>query len=91
MNEFDIIIIGAGPAGLSAAIYGARANKSVLVLDAVLGGGEAGKIAKLENYPGVESIDGLSLLFTMKKQARQYGAQFESRAVVKIDCKNDYD
>ena len=86
MNEFDLIIIGAGPAGLSAGIYGARANKSVLILDPVVGGGEAGKIAKIENYPGVENIDGLSLLYTMKKQALESGAQFENRAVIKVDC-----
>ena len=69
-------------------MYGARANRKVLVLDGVLGGGECGKIARLDNYPGVESIDGLSLLFSMKKQAKDAGADFVSRNAISVDCKN---
>lgn len=89
MNDnYEIIIIGAGPAGLTSAIYGARANRKVLVLDGVLGSGECGKIARLDNYPGVESIDGLSLLFTMKKQAKDAGATFVSKNAIAVDCKN---
>lgn len=89
MNEnYEIIIIGAGPAGLTSALYGARANRKVLVLDGVLGGGECGKIARLDNYPGVESVDGLSLLFTMKKQAKDAGADFVSKNAISVDCKN---
>ena len=84
----NIIIIGAGTAGLTSALYGARANRKVLVLDGVLGGGECGKIARLDNYPGVESVDGLSLLFTMKKQAKDAGADFVSKNAISVDCKN---
>jgi thioredoxin reductase (NADPH) len=82
----DILIVGAGPAGLTAAIYGARANKSVVVLDGLFGGGEAGKIAKLHNYPGVSETDGFSLLFAMQEQAKSAGAVFVGAYAKKIDC-----
>ncbi len=82
----DILIVGAGPAGLSAALYGARANKSVIVLDGLFGGGEAGKIAKLHNYPGVKDTDGFSLLYSMQSQAKAAGAVFVNAYAKKIDC-----
>lgn len=85
---YDIVIIGAGPAGLTSAIYGARANKKVLVLDGLFGSGEAGKIVNLENYPAIEKIDGYSLLSIMKKQAQDAGAQFVGRNAVSVDVDN---
>ncbi len=86
MEKYDVIIIGAGPAGLSCAIYGARANRKILVLDGEFGLGEAGKIMRLDNYPGIESIDGLSLLFTMQNQAKKAGAVFINESVISVDC-----
>ena len=52
MNDFDLIIIGAGPAGLTAAQYGARSNLKVLVIEQLSAGGQALLIDVLENYPG---------------------------------------
>ncbi|MDR3208225.1 MAG: FAD-dependent oxidoreductase [Rickettsiales bacterium] len=79
---YDIIILGSGPAGLTAAIYGARANKSILVVGGDSLGGQMGKIAKLENYPGWDG-SGMELAEFMKKQAESFGASF-----VMEHCKN---
>ena len=86
MERYDVIIIGAGPAGLTSAPYGARANRKVLVLDGEFGLGEAGKIASLYNYPGIESVDGLSFLFTLKSQAQKAGAEIVSENALSVDC-----
>ena len=58
---YDIIIIGGGPAGLSAAIYARRANKSVLILEKNAFGGQITYSPKVENYPGFESVSGSEL------------------------------
>lgn len=87
MEKYDLIIIGAGPAGLTAAMYGARASRRVLVLDGAFGTGEAGKIINLDNYPGIESVDGLGYLFTLKAQAEKAGATIINRNAVAVDCK----
>ena len=71
---YDIIILGSGPAGLTAALYGARANKNVLVLGGDSLGGQMGGIAKLENYPGFAG-SGMELAEFMKKQAESFGAK----------------
>ena len=55
---YDIIIVGAGPAGLTAALYAGRSNKKVLVLEAKAYGGQIVSAAKVENYPGIKSISG---------------------------------
>ena len=56
MNKYDIVVVGAGPAGLSAAIYGVRAGKSVLVLEALTHGGQIVNTPEIENYPGKKYI-----------------------------------
>ncbi len=87
MEKYDFIIIGAGPAGFTAALYAARANRKVLVLDGTFGSGEAGKIARLDNYPGIESTDGLSFLLQLQSQAQKAGAKTVYQTVIKVDCK----
>lgn len=86
MEKYDIIIIGAGPAGLTAALYGARANRKVLVLDGAFGTGEAGKILHLDNYPGIENTDGLTYLLTLKAQAEKSGATIINRSAIDVNC-----
>ena len=81
----DLIIIGAGGAGLSAAQYGARGNLRTLVLEEVASGGQALLIDGLENYPGFpEPLNGYEFTQKMEEQARKFGAEFENRAVSAI-------
>ncbi|MBE6510141.1 MAG: thioredoxin-disulfide reductase [Methanobrevibacter millerae] len=69
MMEYDIIIIGAGPGGLTAGIYAGRQGTKNLILDRDLAGGIGREVPEMENYPGFESISGLKLIETMKNQA----------------------
>ncbi len=74
---FDVIIIGGGPAGASAAIYASRANLKTLVLDKSTTSGALGMTHKIANYPGViDEISGEELLSRMHTQAKGFGAQF---------------
>ena len=81
---YDIIIIGAGPAGLTAAIYARRAGKSVLVLEKDTFGGQMTFSPKLENYPGFETISGNELAQKMLEQALALGAEIDMDTVVNV-------
>jgi thioredoxin reductase (NADPH) len=84
-TDRDLIIIGAGGAGLSAAQYGARGNLRTLVLDEMASGGQALLIEGLENYPGFpEPISGFEFTQKMEDQARRFGADFENAAALSI-------
>ena len=78
---YDILIIGAGPAGLTAAIYARRAGKSVLILEKDTFGGQITFSPKLENYPGFETISGNDLAQRMLEQALALGADVEMDTV----------
>ena len=82
---YDIIIIGAGPAGLTAAIYARRAGKSVLVLEKDSFGGQITFSPKLENYPGFETISGNDLAQRMLEQAMALGADIDMDTVTGIE------
>lgn len=82
---YDIIIIGAGPAGLTAAIYARRANKKVLVLEAKSYGGQIINANKVENYPGFVSISGFDLATNMYNQAKELGAEIKFETAIHID------
>lgn len=83
---YDLAIIGAGPAGLSAAIYGARARLSTVVIEKMYPGGQAAITDVIENYPGfTEGISGSELAEAMKKQAEKFGAEFLNGEVQKIE------
>ncbi len=71
---YDAIIIGSGPAGLTAAIYLGRSGQKCLVLEKDFVGGYTAKIAHIENYPGYESVNGMDLTQVMAKQAEKFGA-----------------
>jgi len=71
---YDAIIIGSGPAGLTAAIYLGRAGQKSIVLEKDFVGGYTAKIAHIENYPGYETINGMDLTQVMAKQAENFGA-----------------
>ncbi len=80
---YDVIILGSGPAGLTAALYCGRANKNTLVLGGDTLGGQTAGIAKLENYPGW-SGDGIGLIEFMKTQAESFGAHIEMKTAAHI-------
>lgn len=85
---YDTIILGSGPAGLTAAIYCGRAKKSTLVIAGASLGGQTGEIAKLENYPGWNG-SGMELIMFMKKQAESFGAKFEFASATDIKFNDD--
>lgn len=81
---YDIIIVGAGPAGLTAAIYGRRANKSVLVLEAKSYGGQIINTLDIENYPANNHISGFDFATNLYNQAKELGAEIVFDKVVEI-------
>lgn len=82
---YDVIIIGGGPAGLTAGLYAGRANLKVALIERGMPGGQAATTHLIENYPGVESIDGPSLSITMHKQAQDFGTEMITADVEKIE------
>lgn len=81
---YDIIIVGAGPAGLTAAVYARRAGKSVLVLEKDTFGGQVTFSPKLENYPGFQEISGNELAQRMLEQAMALGAEIDMDTVTEV-------
>ncbi len=82
----DLIIIGSGPAGLTAAIYTAREDFKPLVITGLSSGGQLLLTTKVENYPAFpDGIDGPELVESMRKQAEKFGARFANEDVVDID------
>lgn len=79
---YDLIIVGAGPAGLSAAIYAGRATLDTLVLEAETVGGQVTTTAMVYNYPAAPAVDGSQLMRQMQSQAQNFGVQIKKDAVV---------
>ncbi len=85
-KAYDIIIIGAGPAGYTAALYAARANLKVLCLEGWQPGGQLTTTTVIENFPGFrEGIDGKKLMQEMRAQAERFGATYLTASVTSID------
>jgi thioredoxin reductase (NADPH) len=84
----DVIIVGAGPAGLAAAVYGASEGLDVLVLDSTAAGGQAGTSSRIENYLGFPTgISGEALAGRARTQAEKFGAEVSvGRSVARLDC-----
>lgn len=83
---YDCIIIGAGPAGISAGIYAARASMKTIIIEKGTPGGLIAKTDEIANYPGVEDVPtGLELIERMIKQAKSFGAKFITDTVVNVD------
>ena len=82
MKHYDIVIVGGGAGGMTAAIYAKRANKSVLIIEKYFAGGQMLTIDKIANYPGFELVDGFTLSQSMEKQCKELGVEFASEEVV---------
>lgn len=89
MKTYDIIIVGAGPGGLTAGIYAGRQGTSTLILDKNLAGGLGREVPAMENYPGFEMISGLELVEKMKSQCMNLVEIHEMEEVEKITKKED--
>ncbi|GFK21067.1 thioredoxin-disulfide reductase [Tetragenococcus halophilus] len=89
-KKYDVVIIGAGPAGMTAALYASRANLSVMLLDRGIYGGQMNNTAEIENYPGFKSILGPDLSQEMYDSAIQFGADFGYGTVKSVTDHGDY-
>lgn len=88
-NLYDVVIIGGGPAGLTAALYLARAKYRVVVVEKEKFGGQITITHEVVNYPGVEKISGAALTEIMRKQAERFGAEFMLTEVEDLDMTGD--
>lgn len=89
MKKYDIVIVGAGIAGLTAAIYAVRAGKSVLVLEERVEGGQIINTINIENWPGDLGISGVDLTRKIMAQASKLGAEVEYEKVVEVSKDSD--
>ncbi|MDN7247284.1 thioredoxin-disulfide reductase [Planococcus shenhongbingii] len=89
-NTYDVIIIGAGPAGMTAAVYTSRANLSTLMLERGIPGGQMANTEEIENYPGFEHILGPDLSNKMFEHAKKFGAEYAYGDVKEIIDGEEY-
>jgi thioredoxin reductase (NADPH) len=89
VQEHDIVIIGAGPAGLAAGLYAARAMRKTLLLESNVTGGQIALTSAVENYPGIAEVNGFELGQSMQKQAEKYGMQTVYSRVVAVEPQED--
>jgi thioredoxin reductase (NADPH) len=87
--DYELAIIGAGPAGYTAAIYAVRSGIKTVVFDKISGGGLANVSPKIENYPGFESIPGVELMDKMQQHAKKYADIHFMEEVTEIHKKNE--
>lgn len=85
---YDLIIVGSGPAGMTAAIYAARNNLDVMIVEGLAPGGQMINTNSIENYPGFSNIDGASLAYSMHEQVVKLNVEYQFGMVTKI-IKND--
>jgi len=84
-DERDVVIVGAGPAGLAAGLYAARARRRTLLIERKVTGGQIALTNDVENYPGIDSINGFDLSQAMLEQAQKYGLEIAYADVTAID------
>ena len=87
---YDTIIIGGGPAGLSAGLYASRSRMDTLLIERAEFGGQVATTNEIDNYPGsIENCTGASLSNRMKQQAEEFGTQFAREEVVEVELEGD--
>lgn len=89
MADYDLIIVGSGPAGMTASIYAARANLSVLMLDKLAPGGQIINTNEIQNYTGVGTINGAELAIQMFRHTQELNVEFDYRTVREIRVRED--
>ena len=87
---YDIIIVGAGPAGMTAAIYAAQARKKILILEKSVYGGQIVTADKVKNYPGFEEISGYEYATKLYNQVKTFNPDFKFEEVIEIKNNNDF-
>lgn len=88
-DQYDVIIVGAGPAGYTAALYASRSNLKVLLFEGWQPGGQLTTTTVIENFPGFEKgIDGNELMKEMKAQAAVFGTEYITKDITKVDFSN---
>lgn len=85
-RQVDLVVIGAGPAGLTAALYASRAGLKTMVLESGAPGGKLVKTYQISNYPGVKTLAGTDLAMSMLEQATSFGAMYEYGDVERVDA-----
>ena len=87
---YDMVVLGGGPGGYTAALYAARAGRSVLVLERLSPGGQMALTSEIDNYPGFpEGVDGFELGMKFQEQAHRFGAETEYAEVRSLDLRSD--
>ncbi|APR08189.1 Thioredoxin reductase [Lentilactobacillus parabuchneri] len=89
-KQYDVVIIGAGPGGMTAALYASRANLSVAMIDRGIYGGQMNNTASIENYPGFKSIMGPDLAQNMYDSSVNFGAEYVYGTVSSVEDHGDY-
>lgn len=89
MKEYDVIIVGAGPAGMTAAVYASRANLSTIMIERGMPGGQMANTADVENFPGFDLITGPDLSTKMFSHAQKFGAEYTYGDIKNITVEGD--
>src|SRR5262245_46041650 len=89
LAEYEIVIVGGGPAGLSAGVYAARALRKTLLIERKVVGGQIALTSDVENYPGMDNVNGFDLAEAMHKQATKYGMETAYADATSIERKGN--
>ena len=89
-KQYDIVIVGGGPGGLTAGLYGARANLKTVMVEKYMPGGQIANTEEVEDYPGFEHISGAELAMKMTDHAKKFGLEVLSDEITEVRSEGDY-